>query len=220
MKLALLNIHILSLAIAIGAMLVAEHFIAKRVIFRKLNSKPFTPDIYDVILYSSRVISVALVFLWISGIGFIFLGYQSDPLYIENQKIWAKVTIVLILSINAIYIHVALLPNLKEVSLGGALIHIGAESALLRLSFCASTVGWLMATFYGTAKFLNTGYSYWILAIPYLSIVLQLWLLSYVFCRDKANVQWREPASEKEVILEMSNHYDKQLSIPFRIKQL
>jgi len=187
-KLIATNIHILSLAAALGSTLVAEHIILQRVLSSR---KPFSTDFYTVIQFVSRITILALIGLWLSGIAFVWLGYQEDPKYILNEKIWAKVTIVLALTINGIYIHKKILPRLCEVSKGNAFIHSSIESALFRLSVCISIIGWLMATFYGTAKLLNT-YQYLSLIIPYISIVIQLWMLSYVFYSDTTNVDWRE----------------------------
>ena len=199
MKLFLLNIHLLSLSAAIGSMIIAEHFIFRRVVF----GKAFGQDIYAVIKYSSTVIASSLILLWISGAGFLYIGYQADPLYITNEKIWAKVTIVLLISINGLYVHRALLPRLQEVSQGSAFVQTSLESALLRLSFSVSTTGWLAAVFLGSARFLNEGYGFWLLLVSYLSVVFQLWLLSYVVCRDKPNVKWHQPA-ESTILVSVS----------------
>lgn len=175
-------------------MVIAEHFIFRRVVF----ASSLSPDIYAVIKYASTVIAASLVLLWITGAGFIYLGYQADPLYITNDKLWAKITIVLLVSVNGLYVHRVLLPRLKEVSQGSAFITTAAESALLRLSACVSTAGWLAAVFLGSAKFLNDGYNFWLLLVPYFSVVFQMWLLSYVVCRDKPNVEWHQPVKPQE----------------------
>lgn len=178
MKLIFLNIHLLSLAVALGSMLIAEHLISERILFGR--KKPFSADVYETVLFSSRAVSVALLLLWLSGTGFIVLGYLEDPAYIANQKIWAKVSIVLLMSINGVYIHRTLLPRLLEVSQGGVLIRDVAESIRFRLSFSASIAGWLLAAFYGTARFLNHGYLYSELLGLYLVIVVLLFGLSFL----------------------------------------
>jgi hypothetical protein len=187
MKLILINIHLLSLAVALGSMLVAEHLISERVIF--VRTKRFTMDVYDTVLFASHTVTVALVLLWLSGIGFVVLGYLDDPAYIENQKIWAKVSIVFVMSLNGVYIHRALLPRLLQVSQGSALIRDAWESVRFRLSFCASIAGWLLAAFYGTAKFLNNGYQYAELFGLYLAIVAVLFALSYLVRPEKGALQ-------------------------------
>jgi hypothetical protein len=196
MKLILLNIHLLSLAVALGSMSIAEHLISERVIFVRV--KQFTTDVYDTVLFASHTVTVALLLLWLSGIGFIVLGYLDDPGYIENQKIWAKVSIVFLMSINGVYIHRTLLPRLLQVSQGGALIRDAGESARFRLSFCASIAGWLLAAFYGTAKFLNNGYQYAELFGLYLAIVVLLFAFSYLVRPEKRKVQ-QPAAAEAEI---------------------
>ncbi len=146
-------------------------------------------DVYDTVLFASHTVTIALLLLWLSGIGFIVLGYLDDPAYIENQKIWAKVSIVFLMPLNGIYIHRALLPRLLQVSQGGALIRNAGESVRFRLSFCASIAGWLLAAFYGTAKFLNDGYQYADLCGFYLTIVAVLFALSYLVRPKKGTVQ-------------------------------
>lgn len=187
MKLILLNIHLLSLAVALGSMLIAEHLISERVIFA--HAKKFTADVYEIVLYASHVVSVALLFLWLTGIGFIVLGYLDDPEYIQNQKIWAKVSIVILMSLNGVYIHRRLLPRLLDVSQGRSLIRNAAESAKFRLSFSVSIAGWLLAAFYGTAKFLNNGYQYAELFSLYLAIVALVFTISCLVRPELKDVQ-------------------------------
>lgn len=187
MKLILLNIHLLSFAVALGSMLIAEHLISERVLFAQ--TKKFTTDVYEVVLLASHTVSVALLFLWISGIGFVVLGYLNDPGYIENQKIWAKVSIVILMSINGVYIHRRLLPRLLDVSRGSALMRNDVESANFRLSFSISTAGWLLAAFYGTARFLNNGYQYAELLSLYLAIVALIFTFSCLVRPESKNVR-------------------------------
>ena len=196
MKLLLVNIHLSSLAVAIGSMLIAEHLIYERVI--SARGKPFTPDIYDTVLLASHAVKFALLLLWLSGAGFVVLGYLDDPGYLENQKIWAKAAIVLLISLNGVYIHRTLLPRLREVSQGSPLIHDAKESAKFRLSFSTSIAGWLFAAFYGTAKFLNNGYQFRDLFAPYLAIVAALFLLSYLV-RPERNEPYKPAAGHQHL---------------------
>jgi hypothetical protein len=187
MKTALLYVHLLSLAVAIGSMLIAEHLISQRLMFSR--ERKFTSDSYDIVLFTSRAVTVSLLLLWLTGIGFVVLGYLNDPAYIENQKIWAKVSIVILVSINGMYIHRSLLPRLADVSAGGLLIRNAWESARLRLSFSASIAGWLIATFYGAAKFLNQGYHYSELFGLYLIVVAMMFAFSYLASDQLINGQ-------------------------------
>jgi uncharacterized membrane protein len=173
MKTVLIYIHLLSLAAAIGSMLIAEHLIFSR-------RREFSRDSYETVLFASRTVAIALLLLWLTGIGLVIVGYLGDPLYIENQKIWAKVSIVLLMSINGVYIHSSLLPRFTELAHGGQFIRTAAESARMRFAFAASLAGWLITAFYGAAKFLNHGYLFGELYGLYLMAVVMIFIFSYL----------------------------------------
>jgi uncharacterized membrane protein len=173
MKTVLIYFHLLSLASAIGSMLIAEHLI----FFRR---RELSRDSYDTVIFASRTVTVSLLLLWLTGTGLVIVGYLGDPQYIENQKIWAKVSIVLLMSINGIYIHRRLLPRFAELALGGVFIRTAAESARMRFAFAASLAGWLITAFYGAAKFLNHGYIYGELYGLYLMAVVLIFAFSYL----------------------------------------
>jgi hypothetical protein len=154
-------------------MFMAEHLILSR-------GRKFTYDRYDTVLFASHTVCVSLLLLWLTGIGFIVLGYLNDPAYILNQKIWAKVSIVFLMSVNGIYIHRRLLPRLATVTEGKRFTENAAESLRFRLSFAISLAGWLVAAFYGAAKFLNHGYYYEELFGVYIAVVMMILVFSYM----------------------------------------
>ncbi len=173
MKTVLIYFHLLSLAAAIGSMLIAEYLIFSR-------HRQFSRDSYDTVIFASRTATVSLLLLWLTGIGLVSVGYLGDSLYIANQKIWAKASIVLLMSINGVYIHRRLLPRFAEVARGGLFIRTASESARMRLAFAASFAGWLITAFYGAAKFLNQGYLYGELYGLYLMAVVMIFAFSYL----------------------------------------
>ncbi len=171
MKTVLVYFHLLSLAAAIGSALIAEYLIFSR-------HRQFSRDSYDTVIFASRTATVSLLLLWLTGIGLVIVGYLGDPQYIANQKIWAKVSIVLLMSINGVYIHRWLLPRFADVARGGLLIRTAAESVRMRLVFATSSAGWLITAFYGAAKFLNEGYYYGELYGLYLAAVMMIFVFS------------------------------------------
>ena len=173
MKTVLIYFHLLSLAAAFGSVLVAEYLIFSR-------HRQFSRDSYDTVIFVSRTATVSLLLLWLTGIGLVSVGYLDDPLYIANQKIWAKVSIVLLMSINGTYIHRWLLPRFADVARGGLLIRTATESARMRLAFATSLAGWFITAFYGAAKFLNQGYNYGELYGLYLATVMMIFAFSYL----------------------------------------
>ena len=173
MKTMLVYFHLLSLAAAFGSVLVAEYLIFSR-------HRQFSRDSYDTVIFASRTATVSLLLLWLTGFGLVSVGYLGDPAYIANQKIWAKISIVLLMSINGVYIHRWLLPRFADVASGGLLIRTAVESARMRLAFAISLAGWLITAFYGAAKFLNQGYLYGELYGLYLTVVVMIFVFSYL----------------------------------------
>jgi uncharacterized membrane protein len=173
MKTMLVYVHLLSLAGAIGSMLIAESLIFFR-------HREFSRDSYDTIHLASRTVAVSLLLLWLTGAGLVLVGYLGDPSYIQNQKIWAKVSIVLLMSINGVYIQKAFLPRLADLASGGQFIRTAVESARMRFAFAASLAGWLITPFYGAAKFLNHGFSFGELYGLYLFAVVMIFAFSYL----------------------------------------
>jgi uncharacterized membrane protein len=180
MKTALVYFHVLSLAAAFGATLIAEHLIFFR-------NGQFSRDNYETLIFAARTTRASLVLLWLTGIGLVIVGYLADPQYIANQKIWAKVSIVLLMSINGVYIHKRILPRFAELDNGALLIRTTAESARMRIAFATSLSGWLLTPFYGAAKFLNQGYVYGELLGLYLVTVATIVIFSYLVPDQRVN---------------------------------
>ncbi|MCE2596546.1 hypothetical protein K6Y31_17260 [Motilimonas cestriensis] len=148
MKIVLLYAHILSLAAAIGAMIMTELLISRR--FRN-----FSYDLFEVIQLAHRTINWSLAVLWLSGIGFLLQGYSEDPAYIMNQKVWVKVLVVALVTLNGYFISRRVLPNIRGLCEGNLLAKSVEQALLFRVSISISLAGWLIAVFFGLAKFLS-----------------------------------------------------------------
>ena len=87
--------------------------------------------------------NVGLVLLWTTGIGFIVHYALFDPVKLQNEKIWAKLAIVWILSLNGLFIHAVVLPKI-EAQIGKTLfggMNRLQRSALL-VSGSISAISW------------------------------------------------------------------------------
>ena len=105
----LLVAHLFGMVLGIGAATAADLMILRRGLFQ-----PIKAGLVDVVADLSEAVSVGLVLLWISGIGLATESYLHNPGFIGNEKFWAKVAIVAMLSANAFVIHGAILPNLRH----------------------------------------------------------------------------------------------------------
>ena len=67
--------------------------------------------------------NVGLKLLWVTGLGFLLFYWLQDPVKLSNEKIWAKIVIVFILSVNGWFIHRSVLPfmygQIGQTMLGG-----------------------------------------------------------------------------------------------------
>ncbi|MCE0559030.1 hypothetical protein [Motilimonas sp. E26] len=165
MKIVLLYAHILSLAAAIGAMIMTELLISRR--FRN-----FSYDLFEVIQLAHRTINWSLAVLWLSGIGFLLQGYSEDPAYIMNQKVWVKVLVVALVTLNGYFISRRVLPNIRGLCEGNLLANSVEQALLFRVSISISLAGWLIAVFFGLAKFLSYQANFFELLGAYLGLTV------------------------------------------------
>ena len=59
----------------------------------------------------SRSISVGLLFLWLSGLGFLIYYAAFEPAKLSNPKIYAKLMVVGVLTLNGFLFHALVLPK-------------------------------------------------------------------------------------------------------------
>ena len=170
----LLFAHILGIIAAISAMFVSEN-----IIYRKYDR--FSSVDVSLVGQLSNVIKISLLILWLSGFGLIYLGYQSNPLFLANEKIWAKIVVVSIITLNGFYISRRIMPRIKMLSHTRTLVNSYFESFMFRLSFAVSVSGWLVAMFFGIARFMNNSFSMYYLLYGFCSIVGLVLLISFVF---------------------------------------
>jgi hypothetical protein len=100
--------------------------------------------------YAARNISIALMVLWGSGILLVIWGAVKDPQYLANQKLWAKIAVVLVLTVNGVILHHFSFP--RVVSSTGV-VGLGLfEKTAVASTGAISTVSWLFACYLGIAR--------------------------------------------------------------------
>jgi hypothetical protein len=120
---------------------------------------------------AAKVISVSLSALWISGLVLVLIGYLENPQqYLLNQKLWAKFTVVIILTLNGFVLHRFSFPRVVSHSGISGLGHI--EKTLVVLSGCTSTVSWLFACYLGIARPWNHTVEYSFVMFLYLGLLV------------------------------------------------
>jgi len=110
----------------------------------------------DLIHFISSFVFVGLTLLWISGLLFIAYYYLYTPDFIYNPKVWAKVAVVCVLSINGYFIHSYVL-NKIENGIGKSFFDVFSNPDIKRLMFISviSFVSWLFPIALGVSETLN-----------------------------------------------------------------
>ena len=130
-KTGLRIVHFIGLALGLGAATVLDLMILKFFLRGKVTS-----DQWNVFHFGSRIVNAGLILLWITGLGFLAYYSAFDPIRLGNEKVWAKMTIVLILTINGIFLHMAVLPKVKA-QIGRSLLDGAASLDALGTHFGA-----------------------------------------------------------------------------------
>jgi hypothetical protein len=64
--------------------------------------------------FGTKIVIVGLILLWISGLSFLVYYFAVEPEKLSNPKIWAKISIVGVLTANAVYLHKIVLPVVEQ----------------------------------------------------------------------------------------------------------
>jgi hypothetical protein len=150
-KTALLIVHLVGLAIGIGAATVLDLLILRSVVKRHVSR-----ELASMVQSTSAMIAAGLVLLWLSGIGFLVHYYFQNPVGLTNPKVWAKIAIVAILTINGFFIHKAALPLLKRNAGGSLFDNVPPSRKLAFLTAGAiSATSWYVPLALGAVKEIN-----------------------------------------------------------------
>jgi hypothetical protein len=159
----LIFIHLLATCIAVGVLLIQDFALARA------QGKPLAkPEIVELQLSATRV-SYALVALWVSGIALVATGYLGHPDYVLNEKLWAKITVVFVLSLNGFILHYYAFPLMTTgKGLNGLRL---SEKTLIALSGSISSTSWLFACYLGIARPWSYSITYGSMMLIYFSLI-------------------------------------------------
>jgi len=146
-----------------------------------------TAELVGHVGWISRFVAIGLLILWISGIGFLLLYQVTEPQKLMNPKIWAKVTIVAILSINGLAIHRLVLPFLRQ-RIGHQLlsgINGRTKTALINCGVI-SAVSWTAPVVLGAVPQLNFVVPCTVILATYALVLVQAFLIATFVLRDAA----------------------------------
>lgn len=161
--------HVLALAVALGSALAADLLFLFRGVFR-----PVTVVVVEIAHFLGSMCAGGLAALWLTGIALASWKVATLPEYMLNEKLWTKVFVVAVLTVNAFLVHnVALRRAQKQI--GRRLF----EGVPLRDRLALAAIGgvsatsWMFATLLGAAKEWSMVVpAHEILAVYYLALVV------------------------------------------------
>jgi len=177
--------HLLGLVMGFGGAVLLDGTIFMRGVIRPVSQ--YTIHQAEVL---SRIVTWCLVLLWTTGIGLIWLNLLEKPEYLTNQKLWAKIIIVMILTLNGMFIHHKVMPLLKQ-RLGQRLfVSVSrVQIATLTLIGSISFVSWTTPFVLGKASELNYVTPMWLILAIYGAVVTAGWLGSFILMGSIAAIQ-------------------------------
>lgn len=164
LKMLVVYVHLLSTCLALGSIGWADWRL-----WRNRHRAPTLDEIAGIAV-TQTVVTIALAVLWGTGVLLVLLGYLAEPQsYLTNEKLWAKVSVVVILTVNGVLLHRVAFPKLTA---GVAFIRMAERERLgLGVLGAVSSVSWMFASFLGIARPWNYTLSYPQVMMVYLAVL-------------------------------------------------
>jgi len=149
-------VHLSGLAFGVGGAWMLDLYI-----LRKMYKSPVTQENIQVLRFISKIVLIGLSMLWLSGFLFLVFYYFAQPESLLNHKIWAKLVMVIILSLNGYFLHKLVLPIIIE-NQNKIIINTVSLKQINLITFigCLSFITWPLVMLLGTFKSINFSFSF------------------------------------------------------------
>jgi hypothetical protein len=177
--------HLLGLIMGFGGAVLLDLTIFKHGVLRPISK--YTIHQTELL---SRFVTWGLILLWGTGLGLIAINLMDKPEYLTNQKLWAKMAIVVVLTINGVFVHNKVLPILRE-KIGERIFEMTKkrETLLLTLVGSVSFVSWTTPFILGKASELNYVTPMWVIMAFYFAVLLAMWAAMFVIMSSVSKLQ-------------------------------
>ena len=158
--------HLIGLTAGLGGALYSDFLMVTNGVFKRLNEQTLTE-----VKRLSKFVTYGLLLLWISGAALAYEISLTKPEFLTNEKFWAKVIIVAVLTLNGVFVHYVVLNEAKR-SIGKRLLIDSSIPMLvvLAVSGSVSFVSWMVPFILGKAP----EFSY---VVP-MENILTLWVIA------------------------------------------
>lgn len=143
--------------------------------------KPIDKLVVQISTILSKIVFVGLFILWGSGAILLYIRISNDSIVLTNEKIWAKVAIVTLLTINGFVVHRFALHRMAK-RVGQRLFDASTPNETAALCFVAavSSVSWIVPFVLGTASELNYRVAVEDVLGAYANLIIIVWLAMYI----------------------------------------
>ncbi len=192
----LLILHLTALAIGLGAALLADWIAVTRLLFGRLSARA-AAQMQDL----STAVAVGLAMLWCSGIMLVWDNAVRAPETLVNEKLWAKLLIVTVLTLNAIVLHKLALP-LVQARVGQPLFERRQHGTrvLCALIAAVSFTSWISALLLGAVPELNGAVTMFEVLSYYLGALFLVWLTGLMLCHVAGVSLWMRSDRRRKVV--------------------
>lgn len=139
--------HLIGLTAGLGGALYSDFLMVVNGVLKQLNKQTLTE-----VKRLSRFVTFGLLLLWVSGVALAYEISLTKPEFLTNEKFWAKMVIVLVLTLNGFFVHYVVLNEAKK-SIGKRLLIDSSIPMLviLAVSGSISFVSWMIPFVLGKA---------------------------------------------------------------------
>ena len=144
LKLLLLFSHLLGTSLALGAIVATDIRLLRKLADERVRIAPPNP-------FVMRLITLALLLLYVTGAAMLVLGIAADSEYLSgNPKLQAKLLLVALLSVNALVLHHYTFPGLAR----GRRVARWKAADFMRVALPVSLSNclWMYCAFLGIAR--------------------------------------------------------------------
>lgn len=177
--------HLAGLILGFGGAILTDFTILTRGVLRRVS-----PYAVRQTEFLSKIVSLGLAILWISGIALIWHNLALHPEYLTNQKLWAKIAIVIVLTFNGVLIHKIILPMLHT-AIGRRLFESVPVRKILGMTLLGaiSLVSWSIPFVLGKASELNYVTPAATILWVYVCCVVAAWLGMFAVMSNAFRIQ-------------------------------
>jgi hypothetical protein len=146
----LVYLHLMATCVALGTIVLTDlRLLAKVMGYRVVIPRPERLE--------TVIISIALLLLCLTGAAIVFTGFVKNPLYLDNEKLQAKLILVALLAGNAVFLHRRVFPILARSMPVSHWRKKDWMAVAASVSFSNSV--WLFCAFLGVARVWNNAVS-------------------------------------------------------------